>query len=86
MRTIGTFQDVYQQARAYSNGENGQPHNPVVRLENGKWIIESGLEPQHETEFECTLDAFDMWFYESYKNDNYVPGDADQADFMDATV
>lgn len=84
MRTVGTFQDVYRAAREYctSGDINDRPMDPVVRLENGKWIIESGLEPQQDTEFECTLGAFDDYFYESYKDSEYLPSEEDATDFM----
>jgi len=84
MRTRGTFQEIYRAAREYyiSGDIKDRPMNPVVRLENGKWVIESGLEPQQDTEFECTLGAFDDYFYEAYKDIEYLPSEGDVADFM----
>lgn len=85
MRTSGTFQDVYEAAKNYSNGGTtygGRPMNPVVRrrASDGVWMLESGLDSAEGSDLECSLDAFDNWFYESYKTD-YIPGDEDIADF-----
>ena len=82
MRTTGTFQDVYAAAKAYYSDEDGGcPHNPVVRCEDGKWMLESGLEPT-DGEFEIGLETFDNWFCEEYKDGRYVPSAADIEDFV----
>lgn len=86
MRTSGTFQEVYAAAKSYSNGEEvygGRPHDPVVRREGDKWMLESGLNSAEDADFEVTLEAFDSWFWEGYKSD-YTPSDADVEDFVQA--
>ena len=82
MRTVGTFADVYKQAREYINDVSGIPSDPVVRLEYGKWIIESRLEPQQETVVEVTLDDFQSYWYESFEDENYIPTEQDVADYV----
>jgi hypothetical protein len=82
MRTVGTFLEVYHQARAYLNDVSGLPTDPVVRLENGKWIIESRLEPQQETVVEVTLDDFQRYWNESFEDENYIPTEQDVADYV----
>jgi hypothetical protein len=84
MRTVGTFRDVYKQAREYNNGVvSGIPSDPVVRLEYGKWIIESRLEPQQETVVEVSLDDFQNYWNESFEDESFEPTDSDVADFVD---
>jgi hypothetical protein len=83
MRTVGTFLEVYHQAKAYLNDVSGLPTDPVVRLENEKWIIESRLEPQQDTILETSLDDFQRYWYESFDDPNYIPSDTDVADFVD---
>ena len=82
MRTVGTFADIYKQARTYINDASGLPTDPVVRLENGKWILESRLEPQQETVVEVSLDEFQRYWF-SFDDPNYIPSDTDIADFVD---
>lgn len=82
MRTVGTFADVYKQAREYLNDVSGIPSDPVVRLEYGKWIIESRLEPQQETVVEVTLDDFQRYWYESFEDKNYIPTERDVEDYI----
>ena len=83
MRTVGTFADVYKQAREYINDVSGIPSDPVVRLEYGKWIIESRLEPSQETVIEVRLEDFQRYWNESFDDPNYIPSDTDVADFVD---
>ena len=84
MRTVGTFADVYKQAREYINDVSDIPSDPVVRLESdGKWVIESRLEPQQETVVEVALDDFRSYFYYSFDDENYIPNERDVADFVD---
>jgi hypothetical protein len=82
MRTVGTFADVYKQAREYINDVSGIPSDPVVRLEYGKWIIESKLEPQQKTVVEVTLDDFQRYWYESFEDENYIPTERDVEDYI----
>jgi hypothetical protein len=82
MRTVGTFLDVYHQAKAYLNDVSGLPTDPVVRLENEKWIIESRLEPPQDTILETSLEDFQRYWYESFE-ENYIPTDRDVEDFVD---
>lgn len=82
MRTVGTFTDVYKQARKYNNGTSGIPSDPVVRVENGQWIIESRLEPQQETVLEVSLDDFQGYWYESFGDAEYTPTEQDIADYV----
>jgi len=84
MRTSGTFEQVYEAAKSYSLGNTmygGCPINPVVRREDGKWMLESALEPT-TGDFEISLEAFNNYFYESYRTD-FVPTDSDVTDFVD---
>ena len=84
MRTVGTFKKIYEQAREYNNGVvSGIPTDPVVRLEYGKWIIESRLEPQQETVVEVSLDDFQRYWNESFENDEYIPTEKDVGDYVD---
>jgi hypothetical protein len=78
MRTLGTFQDIYQAAKNMKS-EN-KPINPVIRRESELWMIESALEPTNG-DFEVELEDFNAWFYETYKT-NYIPNDADMNDFL----
>jgi len=84
MRTVGTFQDIYTDAKNYYNGIStygGCPINPVVRHERGRWIIESDLEPEDETnDLSCPLEDFDSYFYEMYDTD-FMPNNNDAEEF-----
>lgn len=84
MRTAGTFQEVYAAAKAYVNetAEDGCPMDAVVRREEDRWMLESGMEPT-DGNFEVSLEAFDSWFWEGYKSD-YVPPESDIEDFVKA--
>lgn len=82
MRTVGTFLEVYHQAKAYLNDVSGLPTDPVVRLENEKWIIESRLEPQQETVIEVGLEDFQRYWYESFEDKNYIPTERDVEDYI----
>ena len=82
MRTVGTFADVYKQAREYLNDVSGLPTDPVVRLENEKWIIESRLEPPQDTILETSLDDFQRYWYESFEDESFKPTDSDVADYV----
>ncbi len=76
MRTSGTFQDVYNAAKNYALGiEDDWPINPVIRCEDGTWMLESDLEPTYSA-IQITLEAFNIYFWESYKMD-YVPSEED---------
>jgi|LUMF01.1.fsa_nt_gb hypothetical protein len=83
MRTHGTFAQVYEAARAYYNGtaEDRPPLDAVVRRENGEWMLESGLEPAGDADFACSLEAFDLYFADSY-DDGYKPTDTDVREFL----
>lgn len=85
MRTTGTFQKIYAAAKAYAidPAETGCPLDPVVRCENGEWMLESGLEPQRG-DFEVHLEDFDNWFFDVYENPEYTPSIADISDFVEA--
>lgn len=85
MRTSGTFQDVYTAAKSYANGtEDDCPINPVIRRENGIWMLESNLEPATDCDFECDLETFNGWFFDSYSFDEYLPSETDITDFVNA--
>jgi hypothetical protein len=86
MRTTGTFQDVYKAAKHYYNGDKWGdcPSNPVVRRDNGRWMLESGLEPAQDADFEVTLEVFDSWHYEAYQGTDYMPSQFDIDDFVAA--
>ena len=85
MRTAGTFNDVYEAAKSYAlnQADDGTPMNPVVRREQGRWMLESGLNST-DGDFETTLESFDLWFHESYLDENYSPSEEDIADFVKA--
>jgi len=83
MRTVGTFADVYHAARGYRTGSAWDcPMDPVIRREDGVWMLESGIEPRRDADLECTLDTFDGWHYESYEVGDYVPTAADEREFI----
>ena len=86
MRTSGTFQDVYEAAKHYSIGDEwgGKPSNPVIRRDDGRWMLESGLVPAQDADFEVTLEAFDSWYYEAYRDADYIPSQSDIDDFVSA--
>lgn len=62
MRTYGTFQDVYEQASLYRDGEPCTVMDPVVRRNGDEWSIESALTPD-DGDVEVPLDNFiEYWF------------------------
>ncbi len=74
MRTSGTLKQVYDAAKNHNNGGNeygGTPHNPVVRYNGEKWMLESDLEPEPNAIVECTLGEFDSYFYETYSDEKF---------------
>ena len=74
MRTSGTLQNVYDAAKTYYNGGNtygGRTIDPVIRFEDGKWMLESDLEPAPNSTVECRLDDFNCYFCETYADDNF---------------
>ncbi len=73
MRTTGTLQDVYEAAKHYciTNDIDDRPMNPVVRKENGRWELSSGLIPMDEKGLEIKLEDFDYYFYETYSEDSF---------------
>ena len=82
MRTVGTFLEIYHQAKAYLNDDvSGLPSDPVVRLENGKWILESRLEPPQNTILETSLNDFQNYWNESFE-ENYIPTERDVEDYI----
>ena len=87
MRITGTFQDVYIAAKNYAQGGEiygGCPTDPVVRRhKSGKWMLESGIESGADADFECSLNVFDHYFWDSYKNPDYLPNETDEADFVE---
>jgi hypothetical protein len=86
MRTVGKFVDIYKQAREYLNGVDVShiPSDPVVRLESdGKWILESRLEPREQTVVEVALDDFQNYWNESFEDESFEPTDSDVADYVD---
>lgn len=86
MRTTGSFAKIYKQAREYYTNAEKQKTSPmdaVVRRENGKWMIESGLEPSQNADVECTLESFDSYFYETYSDAEYEPSESDEKEFAD---
>jgi len=84
MRTVGTFKKIYEQAREYLlNDVSHIPSDPVVRLESdGRWILESRLEPQETTVVEVSLEDFQSYFYESFKDENYIPSEQDVSEYV----
>ena len=87
MRVSGKFSDVYDAAKRFYLGDDlygGRPLNPVVRhTEDGKWMLESGIDPEPGADAECRLDDFDSYFYRAYSDDNFSPDDAEM-DFLGA--
>ena len=84
MRTHGTFAQVYEAARAYYNGtaEDRPPLDAAVRRENGEWMLESGLDPAPDADFELSFDQFARYFAESYDDDGYKPTETDVREFL----
>jgi len=56
---------------------------PVVRREDGAWMLESGIEPARDADFECDLETFHTYFGETYSDDDYTPSDTDGAEFVE---
>ncbi len=86
MRTTGTFQDVYRAAREYYTDDEAVencPMKPAVRRVGGEWRIESGIHDDPDAELEVTLEAFDSYFYEGYKDPDYTPSDSDVTEWVD---
>jgi len=85
MRTQGTFSDVYEAARDYylAVAEDGKPMDAVVRRVGDVWMLESGIHPEPEANFELSLDHFDMYWSESYRDDGYIPTPRDATEFME---
>jgi hypothetical protein len=87
MRTTGTLQNVYNAAKDYYNGGDmygGRPMNPVIRFENGKWMLESGINPPDNSTVECRLDDFDSYWYQTYDDEDYEISPEDEAAFSEA--
>ena len=83
MRTVGTFKKIYEQAREYLNDVSGLPTDPVVRLErDGKWVIESRLEPQETTVIEVSLDDFQSYWHYCFEDESYIPTEQDVSEYV----
>lgn len=88
MRTVGTFQDVYTAAQSHYINEDdvygGRPMDAVIRKEGEKWMLESAIEKENEDcSFSCSLEDFDNYWYELYKDIFYLPSDSEVADFVE---
>ena len=81
MRTQGTFCDVYRAAKCLFTDATGCPIDPVVRCDGDDWMIESALEPAHDSTFEISLEQFHSYWHESYADDAYAPSAADEEEF-----
>lgn len=83
MRTSGTFQDVYKAARDhYFEGADTRPLNPVIRRENGRWMLESGINSKPDADLEVALESFDSFWYEGYQDEQFEPDENDVAEFV----
>jgi hypothetical protein len=80
MRTAGTFQDVFEAVRDESDG---LPHNPVIRREGDRWMLESALIPT-DGDFEQPLDDFLSWWHEGLTDPDYIPAESDIAAYVAA--
>ena len=81
MRTNGTLQQVFDQAREYQNGidTDSKPMQPVVRFFDSQWHIESGINGEPNATCECDLDTFQTYFYEC--PDDYEMTENDEDEF-----
>lgn len=63
MRTTGTFKEIHAQAARYADGTDSLDiSDPVVRREDGVWMIESRL-CASDGDVEVTWENFaDYWF------------------------
>lgn len=85
MRTQGTFQVVYEQARLYSQFKEEHrscPMDPEVRFDGDEWMIESSLSSAEYAKAVCKLEVFDNYFFESYKEDDLELTINDENDFL----
>lgn len=81
MRTTGTFADVCRAAlELVENDYEDSPLDPVIRLENGTWMLESALEPAPDSECECGLEDLISYFADC--DDTFIPSDKDEAEFL----
>lgn len=86
MRTEGDFKEIYDVMKnAYiEDNYEDMPMNPVIRFEDGIWMLESGLYPDDKCIVKCTAEQFDDWFYEAYRDDSFVPDIEYEKEFKDA--
>lgn len=84
MRTRGTFQEVYEAAKFYNNSGDYSdcPINPVVRRDDGAWLIESDINDRDGCDVEISLESFCGWFYDMFYNDEYIPNDNDEQELV----
>jgi hypothetical protein len=78
---------VYEAAKrhnAETKATDTRPINAVVRHSGGRWLLESGLNSAEGCNFECDLDAFDDYFYESYQDEEFSPDSDDEVDFINS--
>ncbi len=85
MRTQGTLTDIYAAAKNYADNidTDTTPLNPVVRRENGIWMLESELEPSLDNDFQCSLEEFDSYFYETYTDNDFVITHETEREFIE---
>jgi len=83
MRTSGNFQKIYEAAKEYANSGDieDRPMDPVVRHEDGVWMLESRME-SFNGDIEVSLETFDSWFWETYKDATYTPDQTDIDEFV----
>lgn len=87
MRTVGTFQDIYDQAKAYTlDEERCDVMDPEVRYDGNLWMIESSLDQEIDVQAKCKLEVFCEYFYESFRDGDYAPGKLCEDDFLDMLV
>lgn len=67
MRTVGRFIDVYNAVRELMEDNTHAQHDPVIRREGDRWMLESRLTPSSDADIEIPIESFVSWWYESLK-------------------
>ena len=83
-RTQGSFQSVYDAAREFMANMHGAPHDPVVRVCDGIWILESAMESAEDCSFEIGLNDFISYWYEDLNDLEWTPTQESIDEFVNA--
>ena len=75
MKTTGSFGEVYLAARDIWQCDENSPHDPVIRREGDKWMLDSGIDPAPDADLEIDLDSF-YTFFDSYYHTEHIPSES----------